>query len=197
MLARGTGALSLSDETRIYLVFGHPLHAIAGTITGVLAIDNLADLAVSQPNLSVSWIPSLTAGKSHSLSPADDVVGRLRKKVAPGGLSTEADLSADDGHMSDLGLRRLMSEQEAATAAQADPAWADVISSIAALVEGALHRHGAVLVESLAGAQPEARSILGAIQRSRSMPIRTVSPGRVSALLDEAEALVRDRMAAS
>ena len=195
MLARGTGALSLSDETRIYLVFGHPLHAVDGTVTGVQAIDEIADLAASQPSLPICWIPRLTAGKSHSLSPADGVVDRLRRRGTSHGLSIEMSMPDDGGQMTDFGLHRLLSEPGTAVAVEPDPVWAGVLSSVKALLDVALHRHAAVLVESLGRAELEPRSILIAIERSRSIPIRTVSPERVTALLDQAEAMVRRTMA--
>ena len=195
MLARGTGALSMADGSRIYLVFGHPLHAVDGDAFGVQAIEAIADLAASQPDLQIAWIPRLTAGKSHSLVPADGVVERLRTRVTSQGSSTQTSMPEDNQHMADLGLRRLISRQDTVTAAQTDPGWADVVSSIAAMFDAALHRHAAVLVESLGRAQPESRSILMAIERSRSVPVRMVSPERVSALLDAAEALVREKMA--
>ena len=196
VLARGTGALSLSDETRIYVVFGHPLHAVDGTVTGVQAIDEIADLAASQPSLPISWIPRLTAGKAHSLRPADGVVDRLRRRATSRGLSSETAMTGDDRQVADLGLRRIMSEQGSARAFEPDPVWAGVLASVTALLDLALHHHAAVLLESLGRAELEPHSILMAIERSRSMPIRTVAPGRVCALLDQAEAMVRGKMAA-
>ncbi|MGI8607610.1 MAG: hypothetical protein ACR2MY_00060 [Candidatus Dormibacteria bacterium] len=195
MLGRATGAAALSDDARIYLVFGHPLHATLGDSTGMPAVDAVAGLALAQPDVAVTWIPGVTAGKAHSLTASDHVVDHLRSRAGSLGGPAQGSGDAELGHMEDLGLRRMMSEQGAAPISDA-PLWTGVIASISALLAGALHRHSAGLVESIARAEPDPRSILMAIDRTRSMPVRMVSPARVAALLDEAEVLVKEKMTA-
>ncbi|HEV1998132.1 MAG TPA: hypothetical protein VGR61_08395 [Candidatus Dormibacteraeota bacterium] len=196
MLARSTGAAALSDEARIYLVFGHPLHAVGGGLTGVPAVDAIADAALAAADVQVTWTPGLTAGKSHSLTTADRVVEHLRTRASSRDLPTDAHAAAVDAPMEDLGLRRLMSEWSAAASISAEPVWADVKASICALLETALHRHATGMVESIGRAEPDPRSILLAIERTRAISVRMVSPARVGALLDEAEALVKEKLAA-
>ena len=196
VLARATGVAALSAEARIYLVFGHPLHAVAAGIVGVPAVEAIADAVIADKDLPITWTPGITAGKAHSLTLADRALDRLRARAGSREPAAGARAAGDEAPMEDLGLRRLMSQRGDARLASDDPVWAGVKASIGALLEASLHRHAAGLVESIGRADPDPRAILLAIERARSMPIRMVSPARVGALLDESEALVREKMTA-
>lgn len=194
VLARATGVAAVSAEARIYLVFGHPLHAVAAGTVGVPAVEAIADALLAKRDLPITWTTGVTAGKAHSLTPADRVLDRLRVRAGSREPSAGALRGSDEAPMEDLGLRRLMSQRGDDRPASGDPVWGLVKASIAALLEASLHRHSVGLVELIGRADPDPRAILLAIDRARSMPIRMVSPARARALLDEAEALVREKM---
>jgi hypothetical protein len=159
---RATGVIEAGGGGNLYIVFGHPLHALAGATTGLDAVDAIGHFALTDPQCQVRWMSGVTAGRSHSLAPADGVLERLR--VLGGG---------------------------SARAAGPDPIWGIVISSICSSLESELRRHAGPLVEVVAGAQAEPTSILEAIEQARSISLRAVAPARVAGLLDEAEALVK------
>lgn len=198
-LRRGTGAISVGEGGRIYVVFGHPLHAVAGEAVGLDAVEIVGEYARRQPDSPVAWSPGTTAGRAHSLVPSDGVVERLRRfEARETSAGVEADMAAE--RMEDLGLRRLLNEASAGTPHPGTPAlptWQGQIAAICAALERDLHRHSRQLVEVLGGAEPEPRSILLAIERARGLTIRAVSPARVAALLDAAEAEVRQRAASA
>jgi hypothetical protein len=195
-LLRGTGVISVGDGGHLYLVFGHPLHAVAGEAVGLDAVDMVGEYARRQPDSPVAWSSGVTAGRAHSLVPSDGVVERLRRFESHE-TSARAEAEMASGRIQDLGLRRLLNQAPAATTPAAAPAlsWEVEIAAICAALEHGLHRHSRQLVDVVGRAEPEPRSILLAIERARGLTIRAVSPTRVAALLDAAEAEVRQRAA--
>jgi hypothetical protein len=190
---RGTGSISVGDGGRIYLVFGHPLHAVAGEAVGLDAVDIVGEYARRQPDSPVAWSEGVTAGRVHSLVPSDGVVERLRRfESHETSARTEAEMVS--GSIEDLGLRRRLNEARVGASPPAR-SWEGQIEAICAALEEGLHRHSRRLVDVVGRAEPEPRSILLAIERARGLTIRAVSPARVAALLDAAEAEVRQRAA--
>lgn len=192
-LLRGTGVISVGDGAHIYVVFGHPLHAVSADTTGLEAVDVAAECARREPQSPVVWTAGVTSGRAHSLSPSDGVIDRVRR-FESGETSAWVDAEMTVDRIEDLGLRRLMAEMPAAgrrPEIDARP-WESQKAAICASFEAGLHRHARQLVEAVQMAEPEPRSILRAIDNARSLTIRAVSPARVAALLDAAEAGVRE-----
>lgn len=172
---RGTGAISVGDTGVIFMVFGHPLHAVHDALSGLAAVDAIGHLARVDPSAAVGWSPGRTAGKAHSLSPGDAVLERLRGVVV--------------GELSDR-------PEGAPSGPPEDPGWGELRSAICGSVEASLHLHARVLTDLVGAAPADAAGILAAIARARSTPVRVVSPAVVARLLDDAEAMVRRHAAA-
>jgi hypothetical protein len=196
ILRRGTGALDVAGHGMIYVVFGHPLHATAGALTGLAAVDALGTLLRDGPDLEVLWLPGTTAGRAHSLAPSDDVVRRLRGDDAGHSGSPGADQPAAADMVGNLNLRRMISEETATSDQQRpvpDELWAGVAVEVCAVIEAGLHLHARPLTEVIRAAPPDPAAILLAIERARAIPVRAVSRSLVGKLLTEAETLVRER----
>ncbi|MDQ6748404.1 MAG: hypothetical protein M3010_09925 [Candidatus Dormibacteraeota bacterium] len=196
-LLRGTGALTVGADARVFVVFGHVLHAVAGDATGMKAVAAIGAYARADPACSIAWIPGVTAGKAHSVAPDDGVLEHLRSFTPGAADSSRAEEERANDRIEDLGLRRLMAEQppsDIPVPGAVAEAWGTVIAAICGLLEEALHRHARVLVAVVRSAQPEPRSILGAIDRARSLPLRAVSRAQVATLLDAAESMVREQV---
>ncbi|MFN2465261.1 MAG: hypothetical protein ABR598_03235 [Candidatus Dormibacteria bacterium] len=193
---RATGALSIGDDGRIYVVFGHALHAVAADATGTGAIDDIGRYARDHGDCTVSWTPGVTAGRAHTLAPGDGVLERLRRLSShPGTAALEEERATE--RIDDLGLRRRMFQEPVPNPGGIEtPAggWAPLVSAVCELFEAALHRHARRLVDAVEAAEPEPDAILLALQRARGLTIRAVSRAQVAELLDSAEAMVRSRM---
>ncbi|MEA2683866.1 MAG: hypothetical protein QOK05_2194 [Chloroflexota bacterium] len=206
-MLRGTGVLSVGDRDLLYVVFGHPLHAVSGERTGIDAVDAVAGHALAHPDSPVAWTAGVTAGRAHSLSPADGVADRLRRRLASDS-PPDLDSGPSVDRLEDLGLRRRIAASPPPAApvvpaaasvgrAGGEGVWEDQKAAICASLESALHLHAHRLAEAVRAAEPEPRSILLAIDRARSFTLRAVSPALVAEVLDAAEAGVRRRSAAT
>jgi hypothetical protein len=194
-LARGTGAISLSPDMSIYMIFGYPLHAVHRQLTGVVAVQGIADFAIENPSVGVEWRAGITPGNAHTLAPTDGVLEYLRGRKPP--VHRANDTSPTAGSHGDQEFRQVAVRpwDPMGDPPQVAEDWSDVIEALSALARSRLRRHAGVLVEVLRSAQPEPLSILMAIERARSTSIRMVSARRMEALLDDAEHLVRARIA--
>jgi hypothetical protein len=190
-LRRSTGALEIPGVGSLYLVFGHPLHATCGELSGVAAVDSIGARLSSEPGLAVSWRPGRTDGKAHSLSPADGVLQRLRGH-------RDAHDSAD-GEGDSVGSRSIDSahDQLDGAAAEVNPPLeqarvAAAVEEVCARIEARLHRHARVLTQVIRAAPAHAAEVLTAIERARSLPVRAVSRSEIATLLDDAERRIRE-----
>ncbi|MFN2463663.1 MAG: hypothetical protein ABR573_07160 [Candidatus Dormibacteria bacterium] len=180
-LRRGTGAIEIDGQEAIYVVFGHPLHAVCAGTSGVAAIDALARLLLEQPGLEARWIAGRTAANLHSLAPSDLVLDRLRGYAQAAIPAVDHDESAGSP-VGDLHLRRL-----AAVDAAGASEWDALVDELCATFEGRLHRHAQPLTDSLRGAPRNAEGLLVALRSARSRTIRAVSSTDVASLLADAE----------
>lgn len=195
---RGTGVVRVGDDERIFVVFGHPLHAVAGASIGLEAVDAIGEHARAEPEASIAWTAGVTAGKQHSIAPADGVLERLGRLSSGHAAAAQAEVERATDRMEELGLRRLMAEEPVDGVPPGpgqDLVWGALIGGICASLEATLHLHASPLVDAVRRAEPEPRSILNAIDRARALPLRAVSRANVADLLDAAEAMVREKMA--
>jgi hypothetical protein len=198
-LLRSTGAIAVGEDGCVYVVFGHALHAVAGGLTGLSAVDAIGGYARNNPDCTVTWTPGRTAARAHSLAPGDRVLERLRGLTAGAAAAARAEEERATDRIEDLGLRRRFADEHArgqGPNSGVDEAWGNLINAICALLEDALHRHARGLVDTLRRAEPDPRSILTAVDRARALPVRAVSQTQVASLLDAAEGMVRERLAA-
>ena len=193
VLRRGTGALDVAGQATIYVVFGHPLHAVIGDLTGLAAVDGIGSLLRENPGLEVAWIPGRTAGKAHSISPSDGVMDRLRGGQPDHFGPDDQDADGGGDVVGELNLRsRIAAEQSPPEASQFDPQASELVGRVCAAIEGRLHMHARGLTEVIRNAPAEPAALLLAIERARSLPVRAVSRQVIATVLNDAEALVRE-----
>ena len=185
----GTGVVKVGDG-KIFIVFGHPLHATLGDDVGLDAVAAIGGLAAAQPAIAAEWEPGVSGGSLRSLRPTDDIERRLASRIELRPDDEQAPFGSPSSDPPSMRTRFARGDEAILKKAATADAWGLVAAAVCALLETRLHRHSRDLTDLMRSADRSAGGLRAAILEARALALRAISPSVQSELLDAAEQMV-------